>query len=112
MILPKIYDFIDNKYHPIIRYLFVLPSNDFISFLESIKNRLGVSRELHGYEFIENDLIEFWDDSSGEEKCIEISIIEFINLLEPLKQLYLSIDIDNEESIVNLFQELENQYSI
>ncbi|WP_435262403.1 hypothetical protein [Tenacibaculum sp. nBUS_03] len=88
MNLPNIYNYLDVKYNPLIRCLFILPSSEFLEFLESINSGIGIAKENHGYE-VSPDSIEFWDISNEEESSISISIEEFIDLIDPLKQDFL-----------------------
>ena len=86
MDLPKIYNFLDSKYQPFVRYVFSLPTRDFYSFLESIKNEIGLGGEFHGFEVEKNNL-EFWDFSNGDERVVEINFKEFVDLIYPLKNV-------------------------
>ncbi|WP_010520590.1 hypothetical protein [Aquimarina agarivorans] len=85
MELPNIYNFIDEKYSPLLSYLFTLPVNDFLNFLKAIRDRSGLVREYHGFDFEKsNEYVEFWDDSSGQELIIELSISNLLALLSPI----------------------------
>lgn len=110
MELPKIYNFIDNKYIPVVRYLLILPPMDIISFLKSLKNKTGFGRDFHGYEF-ENDegKVEFWDTSSGIEQISEITVADLLDFLEPLIFSLELKKVEEIEKIKLLIQELGTQ---
>ena len=108
MKLPEKYINLDSKYHPFVRYLSVLPEQEFCSFLETIKNRKGVSREFHGYE-IESNSIEFWDASNDDERTVEISYREFVGLIEPLSHLIIESYPDRAEQIESMMLEIAKE---
>jgi hypothetical protein len=103
MELPNIYDYLNPKYDPFVKYLFILPSSDFLSFLKSVQVKKGIAREFHGYD-IESDFIEFWDASNNKERTVEITYLDFLNLIEPLKLKYLSEFPEKQIKIDNLFK--------
>ncbi|MCH4293141.1 hypothetical protein MJ923_02325 [Shewanella sp. 3B26] len=122
MHLPNIYAYLDKRYDPLIKYLFVLPPCDFLSFLEAVSNGICVVREEHGYE-LEEGFITFWDASSAIETTISITLQEFIEVLEPLKNSFLdefptekeslnktTCKIKNSESLSGIFTNIERQF--
>lgn len=108
MKLPKIYGFIDNKYAPLLSYLFTLPTSDFHKFLRAIKNRTGLVGEFHGFDFDNDDMcVEFWDDSSGEELSVKISICNLLTILCPIIAFFEN-DIEALKEINSLVKEIED----
>ena len=98
MNLPNIYKYLDVKYNPIVRYLFILPTPEFIDFLKSINSGVGVAKEMHGYE-LESDFIEFWDFSNGEEHSVKINNHEFIDIIKPLQESFIKEFSNYKEDI-------------
>jgi len=107
MDLPKIYNFLDSKYQPFVRYIFTLPSSDFYPFLKSIKNKIGIGGEFHGFE-VEIDFVEFWDFSNGDERAVEINFEEFADLIYPLKNIIIKEQPELMEKIEAIIVDIIN----
>lgn len=114
MNLPKIYNFLDQKYIPIVRYINILPEKEFISFISSVKEKRGLAREFHGYEF-EGDKIEFWDDSGDIEKIVTINTEDLLDILKPLINSFLQLNPEEKtvfEEVINFgTTKLDRNYS-
>ncbi|MGG8496759.1 hypothetical protein ACQY1Q_10100 [Tenacibaculum sp. TC6] len=111
MNLPNIYKYIDTKYNPLIRYLFVLPSTEFLEFLEAVSLRRSIGKENHGYE-IEQDFIEFWDVSNEIENTVNVTFQEFVEIIEPLKQNFIQEFPINEKEIDEVILKILNKKPI
>jgi hypothetical protein len=107
MELPKIYNYLDKKYQPLVSYLFVTPMEEFSSMLESIVNGNGLVRESHGFE-IESNLIEFWYENGNDESSIKIGKTEFIDLINPLYSLIKTKSPELEKEADILMEKIRN----
>lgn len=108
MELPRIYNFIDDKYSPLLSYLFTLPIHDFLKFLKAIRDRSGLVKEYHGFDFEKsNEYVEFWDDSSGEELIIELSVSNLLVLLNPIIDSFKD-DIEINKQIILVINEIKS----
>ena len=99
MQLSSIYKFIDSKYLPIIGYLSISPIEEIKESLISIQKKAGIMRDYFGFEFEENNTLTFYDFSSNEEKKINVSVQEFIEILNPMLDEYLD-KFSNEKSYI------------
>lgn len=106
MKLNNIYKYIDSKYSPIIGYLSISPKGEMKELLFSIQARTGIMRDYFGFEFEENNTLTFYDFTSTKEKSVNVSIHEFIELLEPLLADYLSEYTNEKSDIKNILQKI------
>ncbi len=107
MELPKIYNYLDKKYQPLVSYLFISPLEEFCNMLESVANGNGRARESHGFE-IEYNFIEFWYENGNDESSIRIQKSEFIDLINPLSSLIKNKSPELKKKVNLLMEKIRN----
>lgn len=85
----KVYWYIKDKYTPIIAFFISWP-NDFESLFTNLINKTGVGRDYHIYEYEENHTVTFYDLSGKDEKSVNVTIKELLEILEPMYNDYLA----------------------
>jgi hypothetical protein len=108
MELNKIYKFFDGKYSPIIGYLVVSPIGELKDLLMSMQNKTGIMRDFFGFEYEENNTVTFYDFTGNLEKSINITLSDFLIILQPTIDDYVKISPNESFLIESLIKAIQN----
>lgn len=95
---------------PILGFLHCIRPNIFGELLKSLSNKTGLVIDYFGVEYEDNDTLTFFDFTSFDSDIeINVSIQEFLKIIEPIIQDYLDEYPENKQEMKNILLELNKR---